>query len=58
MKRFYTILGVALFLASNGAFAEQQTLIDFSQLTGDATTGEDAQTTIDLQCQRRIVIQC
>jgi len=47
MKRFYTILGVALFLASNGAFAEQQTLIDFSQLTGDATTGEDAQTTID-----------
>jgi len=51
MKRFFTILGVALFLASNSAFAEQQTLIDFSTLTGDATTGQDAQTTIDYSIQ-------
>jgi len=51
MKRFFTILGVALFLASNGAFAEQQTLIDFSTLIGDPATGEHAQTTIDYSRQ-------
>jgi hypothetical protein len=47
MKRFFTILGVALFLASNGAFAEQQTLIDFSKLTADPNTGVHAPTVID-----------
>jgi len=47
MKRFFTILGVALFLASTGAFAEQQTLIDFSKLTADPTTTLHAPTVID-----------
>jgi hypothetical protein len=51
MKRLFTILGVALFLASNGAFAEQQTLIDFSTLIGDGSTGLHPQTTIDYSRQ-------
>jgi Flagellar filament outer layer protein Flaa len=51
MKRFLTILGVALFLASNGAFAEQQTLIDFSTLIGSGDQGLHAQTTIDYSRQ-------
>jgi hypothetical protein len=51
MKRFFTILGVALFLANSGAFAEQATLIDFSKLIGEGDTGLHAQTTIDYSRQ-------
>ncbi len=50
MKRFFTILGVALFLA-NSAFAEQATLIDFSKLIGEGDAGLHAQTTIDYSRQ-------
>lgn len=51
MKRSFTILGLALFLANSGAFAEQATLIDFSKLTGDATTGLHAATVVDYSRQ-------
>jgi len=51
MKRFFTILGVALFLASSGAFAEQATLIDFSKLIGEGDSGLHVQTTIDYSRQ-------
>lgn len=51
MKRFFTILGVALFLANSGAFAEQATLIDFSKLIGEGDAGLHAQTTIDYSRQ-------
>ena len=51
MKRFYTILGVALFLGNAGAFAEQATLIDFSKLVGEGDAGLHAQTTIDYSRQ-------
>jgi len=51
MKRFFTILGVALFLASNGAFAEQGTLIDFSKLIGEGDAGLHPQTIIDYSRQ-------
>jgi hypothetical protein len=50
MKRFFTVLGVALFLAS-GTFAEQATLIDFSKLIGEGDSGLHAQTTIDYSRQ-------
>lgn len=51
MKRFFTILGAALFLANSGAFAEQATLIDFSKLIGEGDSGLHAQTTIDYSRQ-------
>lgn len=51
MKRFLTILGVALFLANSGAFAEQATLIDFSKLIGEGDSGLHAQTAIDYSRQ-------
>jgi len=51
MKRFFTILGAALFLANSGAFAEQATLIDFSKLVADSATGLHAPTTIDFSRQ-------
>ena len=51
MKRFFTILGVALFLANSGLFAEQATLIDFSKLIGEGDAGLHAQTTIDYSRQ-------
>lgn len=51
MKRFFTILGVALFLANNGAFAEQATLIDFSKLIGEGDSGLHAPTVIDYSRQ-------
>lgn len=51
MKRFLTILGVALFLANSGAFAEQATLIDFSKLIGDGESGLHAPTAIDYSRQ-------
>jgi hypothetical protein len=51
MKRFFTILGAALLLGNGAAFAEESTLIDFSQLIGDATTGLHAPTTIDYSRQ-------
>lgn len=50
MKRFFTILGVAL-LANSGAFAEQATLIDFSKLIGEGDSGLHAPTTIDYSRQ-------
>ncbi len=51
MKRFFTILGAALILGNGAAFAEESTLIDFSQLIGDANTGLHAPTTIDYSRQ-------
>jgi len=51
MKRFLTILGVALFLANSGAFAEQATLIDFSKLIGEGDSGLHAPTAIDYSRQ-------
>lgn len=51
MKRFFTILGVALFLANSGAFAEQATLIDFAKLVGSGDTGLHAATAIDYSRQ-------
>jgi hypothetical protein len=40
MKRFFTILAVGLFLASSGAFAEKQALIDFTKLAGTADAND------------------
>jgi hypothetical protein len=51
MKRFFTILGVALFLANSGAFAEQATLIDFSTLVGSGDNSLHAATAIDYSRQ-------
>jgi len=51
MKRFFAILGAALFLANSGAFAEQATLIDFSKLIGEGDTGLHAPTVIDYSRQ-------
>jgi hypothetical protein len=51
MKRFFTILGVALFLANSGAFAEQATLIDFAKLVGSGDAGLHAPTTLDYSRQ-------
>ena len=51
MKRFFAILGAALFLANSGAFAEQATLIDFSKLIGEGDAGLHKQTTIDYSRQ-------
>jgi len=51
MKRFFTILGAALFLANSGAFAEQATLIDFSKLIGEGDAALHAPTTIDYSRQ-------
>jgi len=51
MKRFFAILGAALFVGNSGAFAEQATLIDFSKLVGEGNTGLHAQTTIDYSRQ-------
>jgi len=47
MKRFFTILGAGLFLASSGAFAEQATLIDFAKLIGEGDSQLHPATTID-----------
>lgn len=51
MKRLFVFLGVALFLASNAAFAEQDTLIDFSKLTEEGDLKLNPQTTIDYSRQ-------
>jgi hypothetical protein len=51
MKRSFTILGLALFLANSGAFAEQNTLIDFSKLIGEGESGLHAATAIDYSRQ-------
>lgn len=51
MKRSFTILGLALFLANSGAFAEQATLIDFSKLIGEGESGLHAATAIDYSRQ-------
>lgn len=50
MKRFFTILGVAL-LSNSGAFATENTLIDFAKLIADGDSKKHAATVIDYSKQ-------